>query len=488
MADELIARRREQMTLDALGDLVRYLRTAREERKAVLAITDGWRLFRPSEALLNRNDGTRTSLLPPIGFDPATGTLGTREQDTFRLECEQDRQRLAMIDHAAKFQLLLDDANRANASFYPVDPRGLTVFDSQIGPNPPPPLQVDRSLLRTRRSSLRWLADGTDGLAIVNTNNITEGLARVVEDLSSYYLLGYYATGVEMDGTFHEVRVRMNRPGVDVRARRGYLAASREEMLATAPAVDPAGDRSPAETARASAIEQALGSLARFGREMPLRVQVAAGRATSGAVTFQVVGEVGQDEEWAEGAQVDAILTTPNGETLDASRTSLEAGIRRFEITFTADDSSAAGDYTVQIRARGRAAGSRPTGDVVTIALPDAPDGVGTRFFRRGPSTGNQEVATADRRFRRRERLRIDVPGQEGAVPTATLLDRSGTDLPVPVETTVRAAADGAWWVTADLALAPLAAGDYVVEISGASPPDRFGETKQTWAAFRVVP
>ena len=42
VADEMIERRHEKMTLDALHDLVRYLRGVREERKAVLAITDGW--------------------------------------------------------------------------------------------------------------------------------------------------------------------------------------------------------------------------------------------------------------------------------------------------------------------------------------------------------------------------------------------------------------------------------------------------------------
>ena len=109
------------------------------------------------------------------------------------------------------------------------------------------------------------------------------------------------------------------------------------------------------------------------------------------------------------------------------------------------------------------------------------------RFFRRGPSTGNQEVATADLRFRRRERMRIDVPGRDGAVPSARLLDRAGTELAVPVETAVRDAGDGTWWVTAEVALAPLAAGDYVIEISGARPTDGSGETQHIWTAFRVV-
>ena len=158
------------------------------------------------------------------------GTLGNLEYDGLMSECERDRQTLAMIDNDDQFRRLLDEANRANASFYPVDPRGLAVFDSIIGAGVS--LQADLARLRTKRTSLRRLASGTDGLAVVSTNRLTENLHRVVEDLSSYYLLGYLASGVEMNGTFHEVKVRVSRPGVDLRARRGYLASSREEALA----------------------------------------------------------------------------------------------------------------------------------------------------------------------------------------------------------------------------------------------------------------
>ena len=133
LAEELIERRREKMTLDALGDLVRYLRAAREERKALLVITEGWRLFRPNAALLSGDRDDAIPGLPPAGFDPVTGRLGFREQDTLRSACERDRLILAMTDNDLQFRLTLDEANRANASFYPVDPRGLAVFDSPIG-------------------------------------------------------------------------------------------------------------------------------------------------------------------------------------------------------------------------------------------------------------------------------------------------------------------------------------------------------------------
>ena len=291
-----------------------------------------------------------------------------------------------------------------------------------------------------------------------------------------------------MDGTFHEVKVRVSRPGVDLRARRGYLASSREDVLAAAaPAVDPNAGLSPTEVARARAIKRALGPLSALSREMPLRVQVAAGWEATGTASFQVVGEVGRDDEWDQGAEVDVILATPGGKTLGTSHANVEAGTRRFEVVLAADAPLTPGDYRVRVRARGQVAGSVPTSDVVKVSLPGPPDGAGARFFRRGPSTGNQEVATADLRFRRRERMRIDVPGRDGAVPSARLLDRAGTELAVPVETAVRDAGDGTWWVTAEVALAPLAAGDYVIEISGARPTAGSAETQHIWTAFRVV-
>ena len=60
------------------------------------------------------------------------------------------------------------------------------------------------------------------------------------------------------------------------------------------------------------------------------------------------------------------------------------------------------------------------------------------------------------------------------------LLDRTGKALNVPVTAAVRTDADGSRWRTAQLALAPLAPGDYVVEITSGS--------ERSIAAFRIIP
>src|SRR3954471_13262153 len=211
IADNMIERRREKITLDALTDLIRYLRGVREERKAVIAISDGWRLFRQDADLTNR----RTSCAPPavpgqIGVDPRGGKLTAKPPPTDLFNtanpdiCERDRIELGMLDDEPEFRHLLDEANGANTSFYPVDPRGLVVFDEPI--DKMASLPIDAARVRARLTSLQMLAENTDGLAIVNSNNLAAGMKRIVDDLSSYYLLGYYSSG-KLDGKFHAITV-----------------------------------------------------------------------------------------------------------------------------------------------------------------------------------------------------------------------------------------------------------------------------------------
>src|SRR5262245_17038814 len=98
---EMVDRRREKMTLDALADLVAYLRGVREERKAVITITNGWVLYGPNPGLAAPiNNNVPTS--PTAGIDPRTGRLTSRGQTDPRIEtlgnCERDRVMLSQLD------------------------------------------------------------------------------------------------------------------------------------------------------------------------------------------------------------------------------------------------------------------------------------------------------------------------------------------------------------------------------------------------------
>lgn len=88
-------------------------------------------------------------------------------------------------------------------------------------------------------------------------------------------------------------------------------------------------------------------------------------------------------------------------------------------------------------------------------------------------------------RLRRQERVRVEVP-VSGSVDSfsATLLDRAGKPMTVPMTASGRKDASGWRWIGGELALAPLAAGDYVVQIEVVS-----GATRQRiLRAFRIVP
>jgi VWFA-related protein len=492
IAQEMILRRREVQALDALETLVRHLRTVREERKAVITISNGWILYRPNDMLAKVIAGQRRPPAAPLGVDPRTGKLGPVEPAGRQLatdRCEHDRLALSKIDNQQRFTSILNEANRANTSFYPVDPRGLTAFDENIvpaagvgmgqkvDPNPTIDIQEDAARLRARNDSLRTMAEVTDGIAVVQTNQIDAALRRIADDLSSYYLIGY-SSSEKLDGRFHRITVRIKRPGVNVRARRGYLAANAEALAAAAPAVVP-----PAEVAERRAITDALNALGAYTRERAVRLHGAAARTPAGATSIWATVEVPRTspdgDDWSKGGRATATITGTGGRTLATKELTIEPGT--YALRFVMEPAAALdpGDYQIQIRATASGAGI-PASEVTRVTIPASPAAAGTQFSRRGPTTGNREMPTADLRFRRRERLIVHLPATSSNPIAARLLDRMGNPLTVPVTTASREEADGSRWHAAEVVLAPLAAGDYIVETTIGA--------ERSLIAFRVLP
>jgi VWFA-related protein len=491
VAAEMIARRREKRVIDALEDLTVYLRGIREERKAVLAISDGWLLFRENRQLARIGVCDPPPNMGQVGVGP-DGRITT---DTQRAQgyysqatCERDRQNLAQLDNWQTFMDLLDRANRANVSFYPIDSRGLPASDAPIEADVPP--AVDQRTLMSRIETLRTLAEATDGLAVVNNNNIEQGMRRIVDDLTSYYLLGYYSSNRKLDGRFRAIKVRVKRPGIDVRARRGYRAASEKEIREGQQLMTAAQAAAPPST-----VQVALASLAGIRPEISLRTQVSwvaapLDDAVPGAKSHVwVVGEMEaaslKSTDWSTGGEAQVLLTAEDGVKLADVTQPIPAGSRTVSVPLP-DVPLAPGEFTLRVRLK-PAAGGLPYQDTIRFSVPEETDTVGrARVLRRGPSAGNQYVPTADLRFRRTDRIRVDVPvlGSLEQV-TGDVLDRNGQPLPLAVEAVRRDDTEPSLhWASAELALAPLAPGDYVLRTTVQQGSTR----RESLTAFKVVP
>jgi hypothetical protein len=279
---------------------------------------------------------------------------------------------------------------------------------------------------------------------------------------------------------------------VHVRARRGYRAPTAAQVAARTAAPAAGADAAAAESA---AIEAAVAPLKAIGRDLPLRLQAVAGWKPDNTAAVWAVGELGSGDDWKGGVEVDVTLVDTAGTTRSTAHTRVDAGARSFRIALTPAGPLTPGEYAIRFRASGAAPLSIPTNDVLRLLLPAVPDAAGAIFSRRGPTTGNKELATADPRFRRGEQLRVDVLAPASSVPAARLLDRFGKPMAVPVTATVRDETDGSRWCVVRLSLAPLAMGDYLLEItesggSGGSgkPGEAGGERKRTLVAFRMVP
>lgn len=135
--------------------------------------------------------------------------------------------------HALALVDMMDAMRRANVATYAIDPRGY-VSSRDLMKECHPAVRFDDdpclggrlpdwySWVRQAQHGLEMTAEASGGFAITNTNDFTTGLSRIIDDLDHYYLLGFYP----VDPTGHGYRrldVKINRPGVTLRFRHGYV-------------------------------------------------------------------------------------------------------------------------------------------------------------------------------------------------------------------------------------------------------------------------
>jgi VWFA-related protein len=201
--DEVDQLREDIFAVGTLGALNYVVRGMRElpGRKSILLMSDGIRIF-------NMDDPTRSSRV------------------------------------LQSLRLLTDLANRASVVIYTMDARGLQTLnlaasDNVIGMSVE---DIEDKLAKRRddffesQSGLDYLARQTGGFPIRNNNDLSAGIRRVLEDQKGYYLIGYRPDESTFDAKtgrrrFHQISLRLKRPGLKHRTRTGFFGITDEEAV-----------------------------------------------------------------------------------------------------------------------------------------------------------------------------------------------------------------------------------------------------------------
>lgn len=471
-------RRRTKLTLDSIQDLVGNLGSLREERKAIVVVSEGWQLYREDNTLLDRaNPSTRPIHTGPVYVPPKLGGVGVQDQNGTGMPnsgmCDKILLDLANMETFQQFRDLPSIANRANASFYVIDPRGLPASDDLLNSSS---TSADIDALKTKLNQMRELADRTDGLAFADSNDLNKELSRIVQDLSSYYLLGYDSTNARLDGSYRALNVKVKRPGVLVRARKGYRAAT----LPAAGSPDSLTGRSgksPATTDIASAVSAVMGTRP----DLPVHLRATSvrlldtttsngpsPRASEMRLVAELDAKVAASNAWRQGGIAHFIVKGEGSEATLSAEATLKPNERVVSAVIPLPTGFSMGDYRVQMRLNAQSH-SDALSDSTTVQVA-APGLIATpTLLRRGPSTGTIYLATADVRFRRADRLRLEAPSRLPAAQVkVSAVDQRGQPLTLPIQVSDRQ--DGqATLIVADVSLAPLAPGGYAVILAASA-------------------
>jgi VWFA-related protein len=118
-------------------------------------------------------------------------------------------------------------AQRANVTFYPIDPMGLGGIRNYLTMRVGQTAAIFNTALI--QDYLVAAAANTGGRAVMNINEFGPEIAEIFEENKSYYLIAFEPSNPKDDGTLRKLSVKVNRPDVDVRTRSGYYAPEPEK-------------------------------------------------------------------------------------------------------------------------------------------------------------------------------------------------------------------------------------------------------------------
>jgi len=443
---------RADATYTMLEGVVRLLGQVREDRASVLFVSTGISRMGKSD-----RDMSRRALTPqPTGL--VNGRIqavrgGNEMNERF---CRQEALRLAETDFDRRFQDLTRQARAANVAFYPVP---VTFFQPAIAPmtmgsNSPSArsgyVPGTRMMIRPG-DAFEPLAKETGGMVVPRPGDVISTLRLLAWHSRSHYLLGYNTTNPKRDGKMRSISVRLKKTGEEIRARKQYRAPSADDIEELS---RPTG---PSRRVVPEAIVNALEPL----KGVQASTQFYAYGAVLGStltVTVEVPALAVENGRWPDGAALDLIADAADGKTVGMARGRLLPNGRAV-VTVPLEADKRPATLMVRLRAEGESITQR----VPIVANPSSLVGDPLVYRSSGRAMNTPAAIFV---FARDDRARVDWPIlQPLQSHEVRLLDRFGLPLKFKVNTQELEVGQGRRLV-ADLTLAPLGRGDYLLELT----------------------
>ena len=147
------------------------------------------------------------------------------------------------IDNQAQFQATTNAAIRANVSFYPVDARGLVAQSplgdatrgspGGVGMYSGMSAMANTNNFQKSQDTLYALAADTGGKALLDNNDLSQGVVQAENAITSYYIIGYYSANTAMDGRFRRIKITLADASLKLDYRQGYYAGKEFKKFTT---------------------------------------------------------------------------------------------------------------------------------------------------------------------------------------------------------------------------------------------------------------